>query len=152
MTRTTGFRWSLHAQLLNSLSDCQFMKSKLCIQEILCILLDKRTRIRLSMSIKKPLPLFHRESHLPCPVCGEISYSAGGIHPQCSVRQADADRMLRIKEEREIKSSKKPVTILSIWQKSCPQCQSTLHVWRTNCRCGFHFKVNASVKTESQRS
>lgn len=152
MTRTTGFRWSLLAQLLNLQSDFRFLKSNMFIQEALCILLDKRTRIRLSMSFKKPLPLVHRESHLPCPVCGEISYSAGGIHPQCSVRQADADRMHRIKKAREIKSAKKPVTILSVWQKSCPQCQSTLHVWRTNCRCGFHFKVNASVKAESQRS
>jgi hypothetical protein len=26
----------------------------------------------------------------PCPVCGKPSYSRGGVHPQCSMRQADA--------------------------------------------------------------
>jgi hypothetical protein len=43
-------------------------------------------------------------------VCGKKSYSAAGIHPQCSVQQADAPRQAalaakkkRLKEQADIK-------------------------------------------------
>ena len=45
------------------------------------------------MSNKKPAPLFQRQSNQPCPVCGAISYSRAGIHPQCASKRADAERM-----------------------------------------------------------
>ena len=50
------------------------------------------------MSANKPIPLYHRPSPPHCPICGQVSYSAAGIHPQCCTRQLDADRMRRLKQ------------------------------------------------------
>lgn len=36
-----------------------------------------------------------------CPICGKRSYSAGGTHPQCAVRRADAQQRLKLKAEAE---------------------------------------------------
>jgi hypothetical protein len=44
------------------------------------------------MSEKKPQPLIPARIRNRCPVCGEVSYSRSGIHPQCSVRKADEKR------------------------------------------------------------
>jgi hypothetical protein len=44
------------------------------------------------MSEKKPLPLIKMPKRKECPVCGHASYSATGIHPQCALSQADAQR------------------------------------------------------------
>jgi hypothetical protein len=42
---------------------------------------------------RKPEPLLYQAAAgRRCPVCGEKSYSATGIHPQCAVQQADAPR------------------------------------------------------------
>ena len=41
-----------------------------------------------------------RTKREPCPVCGEISYSLEGIHPQCAQRQADQTRMNHLKAAR----------------------------------------------------
>lgn len=49
------------------------------------------------MSANKPTPLYFRRPPPRCPVCGMASYSASGVHPQCSARQLDADRMQRLK-------------------------------------------------------
>jgi len=38
-----------------------------------------------------------------CPVCGERSYSAHGVHPQCAVVQADAPRKQRLAAEKRAK-------------------------------------------------
>jgi hypothetical protein len=38
----------------------------------------------------RPEPLYPVPPPKRCPVCGFASYSSEGIHPQCSVRQADA--------------------------------------------------------------
>ena len=44
---------------------------------------------------KKPVPLLFgvQSRRQPCPVCGAISYSPAGIHPQCAMQQADAPRV-----------------------------------------------------------
>lgn len=34
-----------------------------------------------------------------CPVCGKVSYSAAGIHPQCASHRADAATRLREREK-----------------------------------------------------
>ena len=51
------------------------------------------------MMNKKPEPLYFRPhpGRKRCPVCGSVSYSTSGIHPQCAVRQADVERMNEIK-------------------------------------------------------
>ena len=61
------------------------------------------------MSSKKPQPLMGRHKREPCPVCGEISYSLEGIHPQCAQRRADQVRMNNIKATR-LAEPAEPVT------------------------------------------
>ena len=41
------------------------------------------------MSNRKPSPLIPPQNRKQCPVCGEASFSADGIHPQCAKRQAE---------------------------------------------------------------
>jgi hypothetical protein len=48
------------------------------------------------VSYKKPEPIFQSVLGNDCPVCGKKSYSLGGIHPQCAMRQADAPRQLQL--------------------------------------------------------
>gem|GEM_PF-1840903 len=52
------------------------------------------------MSENKPTPELGDRDRKRCPVCGEPSYSAAGVHPQCSVKQADAERSQKLKESR----------------------------------------------------
>ena len=49
-------------------------------------------------SRSKPQPLIPARVHKRCPVCGEISYSRAGVHPQCSVRQADEKHDSEVKK------------------------------------------------------
>ena len=49
---------------------------------------------------KKPEPLNVQQLGKECPVCHKRSYSAGGIHPQCAVQQADAPRQKLLVEAR----------------------------------------------------
>jgi hypothetical protein len=51
------------------------------------------------MSEKKPHPLIPVRQQNRCPICGQVSYSRGGVHPQCSVRRADEDRRNLLKRE-----------------------------------------------------
>lgn len=59
------------------------------------------------MSEKKPSALFGSTEVPICPVCGQPTYSAGGIHPQCAQIQADAPRKQRLQEERKAEAAKK---------------------------------------------
>lgn len=43
----------------------------------------------------KPNPLIAAQPRQVCPVCGCNSYSYGGIHPQCAMREADEVRLKR---------------------------------------------------------
>jgi hypothetical protein len=47
------------------------------------------------MQTLKPAPIFAPPPTRLCPVCGRSSYSRDGIHPQCSMLQADSKRTLR---------------------------------------------------------
>lgn len=58
------------------------------------------------MSEKKPTWLFPTQAAKKCPVCHEPTYSSGGIHPQCAVKQADEPRRLALVEERKVLKSK----------------------------------------------
>ncbi len=89
------------------------------------------------MSEKKPTPRSSQPSGKVCPVCGQQTYSQGGIHPQCAVYQADAARAEKLKTEqkRETKTTKR-----SAWtKKKCLKCGSESHVRRKVCDCGHVF-------------
>jgi predicted RNA-binding Zn-ribbon protein involved in translation (DUF1610 family) len=88
---------------------------------------------------KKPEPLLSVSGRTLCPVCGEVSYSVQGIHPQCAVVQADAIRMGKVKKTAkttEDDSVVKPVHQLQRWQKKCPGCGCAVHVRKKTCDCG----------------
>ena len=79
-----------------------------------------------------------------CPICGKASYSRGGVHPQCSQRQADIKIGERLKAQRKAeadaaKTRTKPVPAGRQWQKSCPECHAYVHVRQARCACGFMF-------------
>jgi len=93
------------------------------------------------MSHKKPTPILGEHNGKTCPVCGERSYSANGIHPQCAVQQADVHREEQLKAKKKTES-KKPVARKppQTWsQKKCPRCGIEVHVRKKICDCGFGF-------------
>jgi hypothetical protein len=53
-----------------------------------------------AMSEKKPEIVGERFPVRLCPVCGKRAYSHTGVHPQCSVQQADAPRQALLAEAR----------------------------------------------------
>jgi hypothetical protein len=83
----------------------------------------------------RPPPLFPTPQRARCPVCGYVSYSATGIHPQCSLRKADAERMQRQRVRVPPPKDTKPEA-LSPWQKICPRCKAIVHVRKQVCECG----------------
>jgi hypothetical protein len=105
-------------------------------------LLDGETGWRI-MNHKKPTPILGEPNSKICPICGKRSYSAGGIHPQCAVQQADAPRERQIKaEKKKTAGKKKPATkkLPQSWsQKKCPSCGKDVHVRKKTCECGFDF-------------
>jgi hypothetical protein len=73
-----------------------------------------------------------------CPMCGKATYSAGGIHPQCAIEQADEPRLVRMRAARLAEpKAKKPVR--QSWKKRCPMCNRELHLRREACECGHSF-------------
>lgn len=73
-----------------------------------------------------------------CPICGQASYSVGGIHPQCAMQQADEPRMIGVRAAKIAEAKiKKPVR--QTWKKKCPQCGTELHARREACECGHRF-------------
>ena len=94
------------------------------------------------MSHRKPSPIFGEHNTKVCPVCGKRAYSAGGIHPQCAVQQADAPRQQQLKAKKKTEAKKKPVAKKrpQTWnQKKCPKCGVQVHVRKKTCDCGFDF-------------
>ena len=92
------------------------------------------------MSHKKPTPIFGEHNAKICPVCGKRSYSAGGIHPQCAVQQADAPREAQLKAKKKAEAKKTPVAkkLPQTWtKKTCPKCGVQTHVRKRICDCGF---------------
>ncbi len=111
----------------------------------------------LPMSSKKPQPLISRLRHERCPVCGEISYSLCGVHPQCAVRQADESRIKRLKLEK-IALANAPATVaeksdsgVKPWQRLCPRCKAISHVRKKVCGCGHTFAIQARPPTTESR-
>jgi predicted nucleic-acid-binding Zn-ribbon protein len=97
-------------------------------------------------SQKKPIPRIVETPTAICPVCGERSYSHGGIHPQCAVRRSDAPRQERLRAE---KKSKAQPAQRRLWAKKCPKCGAELHVRKKLCACGHDF--TAAVTTRAAR-
>jgi hypothetical protein len=101
------------------------------------------------MHDKKPDPLIATEikPRRLCSVCGRVSYSQGGIHPQCAEEQADAPRVARLKAAKKAAKPKAKVTnpnALSPWHKLCPKCRVQLHVRKLTCDCGYRFSQSRS--------
>lgn len=93
----------------------------------------------------RPPPLYAVPPRAVCPVCGHTSYSAGGVHPQCSMIKADAERMKRVARKPRLKRTAAEVTELSPWQKICPRCRVVSHVRKKSCSCGYHFPSGQRV-------
>ena len=55
------------------------------------------------MSDKKPEPLYFPVVRKSCPVCGKVSYSLFGEHPQCSINRADNARRAKRKQQNQQK-------------------------------------------------
>ena len=96
------------------------------------------------MTERKPDPLLTRPAkpRRLCPVCGMVSYSAGGTHPQCAEAQADASRVARLKKAQKVARVKARVTSLNAvrpWHKRCPKCHSEVHIRKAACDCGHQF-------------
>jgi predicted RNA-binding Zn-ribbon protein involved in translation (DUF1610 family) len=90
------------------------------------------------MSKEEPILIVSQRPKILCPVCGTPTYSAGGIHPQCAVNQADDSRMARLKLQRaEAPKEKKPTR--NVWKKRCPKCGNEAHVRLGVCKCGHSF-------------
>jgi len=52
------------------------------------------------MGNKKNVPTVVTAKGKCCPVCGRVSYSLGGIHPQCSFFRADQKVLARRRRTR----------------------------------------------------
>jgi hypothetical protein len=71
-----------------------------------------------------------------------VSYSAGGIHPQCAEEQADASRVARLKKIRKAskpKGKSANPNAVSPWHKRCPKCRAEVHIRKQACDCGHRF-------------
>jgi hypothetical protein len=106
---------------------------------------------------KRPDPLLNAgEKKRPvCPVCGTVSYSREGIHPQCSQLRADEVRLakLKLKESRAAKSKTKPKVTspdaVKPWHKLCPKCRIQVHVRRSTCECGHSFATSKPLSADT---
>jgi hypothetical protein len=89
------------------------------------------------MSEKSVIIIPQPPKHI-CPICGKASYSAGGIHPQCAMQQADAPRMVRVRAAKAAEPKvKKPAR--QPWTKRCPVCGNETHARLNVCKCGHSF-------------
>lgn len=101
------------------------------------------------MANRKPPPLYPSRPHNLCPVCGEVSYSHAGVHPQCAMQKADAERLERIKREKPVTQPVRSASSIQPWQKLCPKCRSAQHVRRKTCTCGHTFAVPGQPPTDA---
>jgi hypothetical protein len=90
------------------------------------------------MSSEKSVVIHPPPPRKACPICGKATYSAGGIHPQCAIEQADAPRLVKMRAARVAEPKTKEPARRS-WKKRCPKCSRELHVRREACECGHAF-------------
>lgn len=91
------------------------------------------------MNHNNPTPLVPAHGKKLCPICGKPSYSRAGVHPQCSVQQADAPRQEQLKAERKRLTIAKQAAPQKSRDKQCPHCQAQVHIRQQVCVCGHHF-------------
>jgi hypothetical protein len=89
----------------------------------------------MSLMTSKPEPLIPVLTRPQCPVCGQVSYSRAGIHPQCAMLKADETRVTKI-AARKAAAAKAPAPVLRRFERVCPKCQAVQHVRRRTCECG----------------
>lgn len=97
------------------------------------------------VSEKKPTPVIAQRNSKECPVCGQRSYSLGGIHPQCAMAQADAPRKLQLIAKKKADALVKAQTgnaTLALWEKLCPRCGARLPARKIACSCGHRFTMS----------
>jgi len=99
-------------------------------------------RERHSMT-SKPKPLYDPPVPRICPVCGHASYSAGGVHPQCAVRQADSRRLEAAKQRAAQAVAGSGRRQKKAWHRFCPRCQKQVHLRNQRCECGHSFDLVA---------
>lgn len=87
----------------------------------------------------RPPPLYAAPPRATCPVCGHVSYSSTGVHPQCSMHKADQERMQRVKRKTKDRRTAADVAEISPWQKVCARCRVIVHVRKKECACGYKF-------------
>jgi endogenous inhibitor of DNA gyrase (YacG/DUF329 family) len=90
------------------------------------------------VSILKPIPVIPEATKRLCPICGKASYSRDGIHPQCSLNQADAARNAMLREKRKLEPKREKPKQPS-FSKTCPKCGVHVHVRLQGCACGQVF-------------
>ena len=102
---------------------------------------------------RKPQPLQAGPDRKHCPVCGEVTYSSSGIHPQCAMRQADEKRMRRVKRSSKSRQSAVTTSDVKPWQKKCPKRRAVVHCRKSTCDCGHRFvTATGTGKTEVELS
>lgn len=95
---------------------------------------------------KKPQPLFNSSLRAPCPVCGHVSYSPAGIHPQCAMHAADLIQVTRLKA-RKIEEAKTAPAQPGRYEKQCPKCRALQHIRKQSCECGHSFQFkNGNIR------
>lgn len=96
------------------------------------------------MSEKKPYPIYTQKKRENCPVCGQVSYSQTGIHPQCAVKLVDNERKDEIKRKKQEEDNRKSETRNKPrWQITCPKCGKPQHVRKKICECGQKLILDA---------
>ena len=104
------------------------------------------------MSDKKPTPLAEQiiQPRNICAVCGKVSYSLGGVHPQCAQENADAQRVHTLKQAKKAEKVVQPEA-LSPWHKLGPKCRRKLHIRKLKCDCGHQFSEGESGRAARER-
>ena len=92
------------------------------------------------MSEKKPIVMQSTRARGNCPVCGQPSYSATGMHPQCGVAQADA---LTLDDRRAAAMAGKAKR--KSWRKICPKCKHEIPARRLVCDCGHSYSTTPTT-------
>jgi hypothetical protein len=88
---------------------------------------------------KKPPPLYGALSRALCPICGHVSYSPAGVHPQCAMRACDQVLNDRLKV-RKMAAKPKPTRLQpGRFEKQCPMCGTIQHIRKQDCSCGHSF-------------